>query len=447
MDTPELKGFAKFQASLKETFGFNRAVTISLMVLTVLIIAFAVFWFTFSAPPTTITIASGPADSVFQTNAERYRKFLASNGITLTILPTQGSMENLSLLKTHSNDVDVAFFQGGLPRGMNAAGIESLGSLYSEPLMLYYKSRQPISLMSELDGKRIAVGAVGSGTRRLALQLLGMNGISTNSNANLLPLDGDEAAAALIDGGIAAAFMMGDSATFGTMRKLQRTGSIRIYDYKQAEAYIRRIQYLTKLSLPMGSIDLGKNIPERDITLIGATVQLIARSSLHPAVSDLLLEAAQDIHGRPSMYRKRGEFPSPMSNDIPLSQDALRFYKSGKGFFYRILPFWLATLVSQLIVVVIPAVVVLIPAFQVIPALYTFSVNVSIGRWYRALLTLEQDHLDGKEASPEQYIKRLDRIEHGINRGKVPIAFAGEFYILRQHCALVRERLKGADVR
>ncbi|MEK6796279.1 MAG: TAXI family TRAP transporter solute-binding subunit [Spirochaetota bacterium] len=440
------KGFAKLQATLKETFGFNRGVTISIIILSSLVIAFAVFWFIYSAPPSSITMSSGPADSVFQTNAERYRKLLASNGITLHILPSQGSLENLMRLKTRSNEVDVAFFQGGLPRGMNANGIESLGSLYSEPLMLYYIGRKKITLLSELDGKRIAVGAEGSAVRRLAVTLLGLCGIETNRNELLVDLDGEDAADALVKKKIHAVFMMGESAAFGTMRKLQRSPDIHIYSYAQADAYIRRIQYLTKLTLPMGSIDFEKNIPENDITLVGATVQLIARRDLHPAVSDLLLEAAHDIHSRPSMYRKRGEFPTPVSNDIPVSDEAMRFYKSGKGFFYRVLPFWLATLVSQLIVVVIPAAVVLIPAFQVIPALYTFSVNVRIGRWYRALLTLEQDHLENRERSPSDYLVRLDRIEHGINRSKIPISFAGQFYILRQHCALVRDRIAAESV-
>ncbi|MBI4978178.1 MAG: ABC transporter substrate-binding protein [Spirochaetes bacterium] len=442
MKQEKLSGIVRIQKFFKETFGLSPIVTALILILFAAVIAFSIVWFIISAPPSTVVMTSGPDGSVFQTNAERYKKLLAANGVKLVVLPSHGSRENLARLMSKKSSASVGFMQGGLPRGTKATNIVSLGTLYSEPLMLYYRGKEEKKLLSDFKGSRIAVGLEGSGTRALALSILGLNGITTNSNALLLDTDGEDAAQALISGDIDAVFMMGDSASYQTMRKLQRTAGIQIFNYTQADAYIRRMQSLTKLTLPMGSIDFGRNVPPHDITLIGTTVELVARDKLHSAICDILLEAAQEIHGRPGTYRKRGEFPSPLTNDLQLSENAARFYKSGKSFFYRHFPYWLATLISQLIVVVIPVIVLLIPGIQAIPAIYSLVIDLSIGRLYRALLTLEQEVIENPNLAKDASVtSRLEKIEEKIKGSRVPVGFAGQFYILRQHIEMVRTRI------
>ena len=117
---------------------------------------------------------------------------------------------------------------------------------------------------------------------------------------------------------------MGDSASIDIIRKLMRAPGVRILSFMQADGYTRRIPYLNKMVLPEGSIDFGKNIPRHEVLLVGPTVELIARSDLHPALSDLLLEAAREVHGRAGLFKRQGEFPAPLEHEFPISPEAIR---------------------------------------------------------------------------------------------------------------------------
>ncbi len=147
-------------------------------------------------------------------------------------------------------------------------------------------------------------------------------------------------------------------------------------------------------------MDFGKNIPAQDVTLVCPTVELIARDNLHPALSDLLLAAAIEIHGRAALFQNRGDFPAALENEFKISDDAKRFYKSGKSFFYRYLPFWLASLINRILVVFVPLIIILIPGLKSIPALFRWRMSLRINRWYRLLLLVEQDAMT--QHSPEK---------------------------------------------
>lgn len=412
----------------------------------ILLLSIAGIWvairFVRPAPPSSITITSGPDGSVFRNTAEKYRSILASNGITVQILPSKGSLENLQRLNDPSFHVDIGFVQGGIATGIKVERLVSLGSLFYEPLAIFYRSADPVDRLSQFSGKRLAIGAEGSGTRALALTLLKANGIESGGRTALLDLSGEDAARALIAHKIDAVFLTGDSATPPLMRKLLQTPGIRVFNFVQAEAYTRRFRYLTRLELPMGTLDLGKNSPEGTLYLIAPTVELVARENLHPAISDLLIEAAREIHGSATLLQHAGEFPAPLEHEFRISNDAARYYKSGKRFLYRALPFWLASLADRAFVVLVPIVVLLLPGLRLVPSLYQWRVRARIYRWYGALIRLEREGLmNSTPEQPEQMLKQLDEIEKGVNNMKVPVAFADQFYVLREHIRFVRERL------
>ena len=281
-----------------------------------------------------------------------------------------------------------------------------------------------------------------TGTQVLSLELLALNGIKPGGATELLEMDDEEAAKALLEGKIDAAFMMSDSTSSKTMREFRFKQDIRLFDFTQADAYARRITHLNKIVLPKGSFDFGKNIPDHDVSLVSPTVELIARADLHPALSDLLLEAATEVHSRQNLTQKRGEFPAMLEHEYKISPDAIRFYKSGKSFLYKYLPFWLASLVNRILVVFVPMLLILIPGLKSIPALYRWRMRLRLLRWYRALLILEEDLV--AQITPEkrtELVKRLNEIEETVNNLKVPASFADQFYALRSHVAIVRERL------
>jgi hypothetical protein len=342
--------------------------------------------------------------------------------------------------------VDVAFVQGGLA-GLGKAGeLISLGSVSYVPVLLFYRAPSPITRLSQLDGKRIAIGREGSGTRVLAETLLKANGIVAGGKTKLLDVEGKEAEQALLARQADAAFLMGDSATSASMRELLHAPGVQLFDFVQGDAYVRRFRYLTKIELPPGSLDLGKNSPERPMTMVAPTVELLARPDLHPALSDMLIEAAREVHSRSGLLQKAGEFPAPLEHEYPISDDAQRYYKSGKTFAYKHLPFWLASLVDRIFVVLVPLAVLLIPGLKLVPLAYRWRINQRIYRRYAELMTLERAAF--QKTTPEQradLLRRLDEIEGRIISLKLPGSFAEQVYILRQHLTFVRNRIAQAE--
>jgi TRAP-type uncharacterized transport system substrate-binding protein len=416
------------------------AAVLPLLLITLLAV-WAGFKFIRPAPPDTIIITGGAKGSSFANAAEKYRAILERNGVKLQILESEGSLDNLRRLRDPAFKVDVGFVQGGLVVDGDAGDLVSLGSLFYVPLVVFYRGEQPIERLSEFKGKRLAIGREGSGTHFLNVLLLRANGVD-KTTSTLLDLSGADAAQALLERKIDAALLMGDAATPEIMRKLVHTRGIHMMDFKQADAYSRRFRYLSKLELPMGSIDFAKNMPEQTMTLIAPTVELVARPDLHPALSDLLVEAARETHARATLLQRAGEFPAPLEHEYPISGDAARYYKSGKGFWYRYLPFWLASLVDRTMVVLVPIVVVLIPAIKLVPALYRWRIRTRIYKRYGELMALEREMLN--QTTPEQRTelgKRLDEIEKRVNGSKMPLPFADQFYVLREHINFVRRRL------
>ncbi len=395
------------------------------------------------APPSTITISTGSENSSFWKIAEKYRTILARNGIKLKIVSSEGSLDNLKKLSDPHSGIDVGFVQGGVAGDLPIDGLVSLGSISYVPVSVFYRGHERLDRLSELRGKRVAIGVPGSGSRVLALTLLKANEIELGGSTELLDMGGDEAAQALTDGSIDAAFLMGDSASPPTMVKLLHTPGISLLDFSQAGAYARRFSYLNELKIPRGLFDLGKNIPSRDIRLIAPTAELIARDDLHPALSDMLIDAAKEVHSGANVLQHAGEFPAPLAHEFPISEDATRYYKSGKSFFYRSgLPFWLASLVDRTLVVLLPIILLLIPGFKLVPLLYGWRIKSRIYRWYGALITLERAVATHTEEEQADLLQRLDRIEEGVNRMKMPLAFADQFYVLREHIGFVRTRLQ-----
>ncbi|HEY6910486.1 MAG TPA: TAXI family TRAP transporter solute-binding subunit [Myxococcales bacterium] len=420
----------------------DAAVTVGPFVVLVVAAFWVAFHYVRPAPPRTIVMTAGTEGSSFQISAERYREILARQGVTLKIIPSQGSLENLKRLSDPKFKVDIGFVQGGLSSYGDPSRLMSLGSVFYVPVLIFYKAPRPIRLLSELQGKRIAIGREGSGARVLAEALLKANEIEAGGPTKLLDLEGAAAQAALLKGQADAIFAMGDSATRETMRSLLHTSGIRLFDFDQADGYVRRFRYLTKIELPPGSIDLGKNTPASTLELVAPTAELIARTDLHPALSDVLIEAAREVHGRATLLQKAGEFPAPLEHEYRLSDDAVRYYKSGKTFAYKHLPFWIASLVDRALVLLVPIAVLLIPGFRIVPLLYRWRINARIYRRYGELMALERVAFGQTTAQQRaDLLRRLDEIERRVITVKLPASVAEQVYVLRQHLQFVRSRI------
>ena len=434
----------KLVTALIETFGFSPMVASIIALGIAALLGAAVLWIILSAPPRTLTISSGPPGSSFERYALRYKEKLAVHGVTLNIVPSGGSIDNLQRLQDPASHVDIALVQGGLVGDKPPPDLVSLGSVAYQPIFVFVHESAHIGRLSDLAGKRIGIGSVGSGVHILAGKLLEANRVDGAPAFVFVEKATEDAAKEFQAGTLDAVFLMGDSAPTSALQALLRAPGVQLLSFTQADAYARRMSFLNKIVLPAGSFGFGLNLPPRDVTLLGPTVEIVAREDLNSAVSDLLLSVLQESHGKSSLFSKPGEFPSPLEHEFPISRDALRFYKAGKHFTYELIKsFWLASLVNRLAVAIVPMLLIMIPAMRFLPVAYRWSVQIRIYRCYRPLLRLERDANSPQVPTHnEDLLRRLDAIEHEVNMLRVPASFAGQYYELRNHVAYVRNRLK-----
>ncbi|HET9764629.1 MAG TPA: TAXI family TRAP transporter solute-binding subunit [Casimicrobiaceae bacterium] len=399
-----------------------------------------------TVPPHRIVLASGPDFGVYHEYAKRYKSLLAREGVKVEERMTNGAADNLRLLLDPESGVDVAFIQGGVADSAAADGLVMLSSLYYEPLWIFYTGQRTLSQVTDLRGKRIAAGLRGSGTRALADQVLAVNGLSApdgaaGTSASALELGGKEALAALETGQADAALFVGGAQT-PIIQQALRDPAIKLMSLSDVEVYPRRFPYISQLSLPRGTIDLALDIPDHSVAMIGTRAMLVARADFHPALINLLVDAARVIHGRQGYFEGAGEFPSTEPMDVPVSPYADEHKKFGANFLYRYLPFWLAALAERAIILLVPLAVVLVPLLKLLPDFLRWRVRSRVYRWYGELALLEGD-VNTRTAAPpvEEWLGDLDRIERAVEELKIPPKFASEAYTLREHVRLVRARV------
>lgn len=393
-------------------------------------------------PPNFLVMSTGAPGGAYEAFAARYKPYLAAQGIELRERPSAGAVENLRRLLDPKEDVDVGLLQGGIGAGVDAEGLVSLGSFYHEPLWVFYRGGETIDQLVRLKGKRLAVGGEGSGTRRLALDLLEASGVpQTDPATKFLPFGGLEAVQALAQGKVDAVFLVGPAQSGAVWTALYTPG-VRLMSLVHADAYSRRFPFLARLVLPRGGIDLQRDIPAADVELVAPMATIVARDSTHPALIDLLLQAAVQTHGGPGLFQRPGEFPNARAVDFPLSKEADRFYKSGTRLFQRYMPFWLATLIERTLVLLIPLVAIVLPVMRFAPALYGWRARSRVYKWYGQLKFLERELDEDPDARTRaDWLAELERIEERVHRVATPLAFANLLYTLREHIALVEAKV------
>jgi TRAP-type uncharacterized transport system substrate-binding protein len=407
-------------------------------------------------PPRHVVLATGPAGSAYETFGKRYAAELKRYGIRVTLQPSSGSRENLKLLHDVKSRVDLAFVQGGsseaaqkLDEKDGEVELVSLGSLFYEPVWLFYRSEKAKSLnreatlkqLAQIRGWRVNVGARGSGSPGLAAKLLAAN-LMEREEIQRGNLEETPAVQGLL-GGELDAMLLVSAPESQIVQMLLQTPGVKLFEFTQAEAYARRYPFISPVLLPRGVADLARDVPPRDEPLIATTTSLVAREGTHPALIQLFVQAAARIHGDAGWIARAGQFPTPERTEFPLAGEAERFYKNGPPFLQRYLPFWLANLIDRMWVALFSIVVVLVPLSRILPPLYQFRVRSRIFRWYRHLRGIEDRHAQDKVPAKE-LLAELDKLDARASRIIVPLAYTDELYALRQHIDLVRERLRTA---
>ena len=411
-----------------------------------ILVAGLVFTYQFvsPAPPRQIVMATGEAGGAYHQFGERFAAVLAREGIDVELRATAGSAENLELLLGDSG-VDLAFVQGGVADAAAREQLVTLGTMYLEPLWLMVRTDAPIEGFQNIAGVRAAIGPEGSGTRALVKRLLTASGLDIGE-ATFLDLPTADLARAFADNALDAAFVIGAPES-ATMNELIQSPDLRLQDISRADAFTRRYSYLSKVVLPRGVLDLKRDKPEADTQTIAVGAMLVTTGDFHPALTDLLLVAAAEIHGRHSVLADAGEFPTPRFTDLPLSEAAERHYRYGPPFLMRYLPFWAATLVDRIWIMLLPLIGLSLPLVKLVPPAYRWQIRRRLLRRYAEL-----DDIDPRQNPVRTNVDRterlasLDRIEADPALDTMPRTYTDDVYKLRRDIDLVRRRLLAAVV-
>jgi TRAP-type uncharacterized transport system substrate-binding protein len=388
------------------------------------------------APPRHLVLASGLEDGLLHQYAQRYIEILARAGITVEERLTNGPGDNLRLLQDPHSGVDIGFTQGGIAKFPEADDVVMLASLYYAPMWIFYRSADTLNHVSELRYKRVAIGVKGSGARSFAEPVLAINDLT--AGVSTVAMSNGAALHALQAGEIDAAIFV-DGAQNKAVWAALHDPNLRLMSYGHADAYHRLLPFIVKLPLPPGVIDVAHNIPPKEVTLIGTKAMLAARDGLHPALVDLLLDAAREIHGGQGLFEEAGEFPETTKVDLRVSTEADRHKHFGPSLLHQYLPFWIATIAERAIIILLPIAAVLFPLFNYLPQFLRWRVRSRVYRWYGELALLERDVATRTGTLPvEKWLADLDRIERAVAQIHTPAGFASEAYTLREHIGLVR---------
>lgn len=419
------------------------------LVLAVALLVLAYAWLD-PNPPKRVTLATGPAQSAYAEFGKRYAEILAKDGITVVLLPSQGSADNLQLLR--DGKADLGFVQGGTSeaRPEDDTHLESLGSLFVEPVWLFYRKDAllkaigaPASLdsLTQLQGLRVNIGTVGSGIPNLMEKLLSSNKIDLSS-LKVSALEQTPATVAFLEGKLDAIVFASAPESLMVQMLLQTPG-VGLMDFPQSEAYSRRFAFLSPVVLPRGVVDLAANIPPQDVRLVAPTTALIDRKETHPALLQLFVQAGKQIHGGAGWFRRARDYPNLANNELPIAAEAERSINNDTPFLQRYLPFWVANLVERMWLVMGIILAIMLPLSRIVPPLYAFRVRSRIFRGYAQLRDIEariENTGDGVKSGV--LLNELNSLERRAEKITVPLSYTNELYALRANIQLVRRKLQ-----
>ena len=418
-------------------------------VLAIVLLALA-YWWLDPNPPKRVTLATGPAQSAYEEFGKRYAKILAQDGIEVVLLPSQGSADNFQLLR--DGKADLGFVQGGTSEiePADEANLESLGSLFVEPVWLFYKidalpklagSATALNSLTQLQGMRVNVGTAGSGIPSLMNKLLASNNIDVSS-LKAFQLGQTAATVDFLEGRLDALVFASAPESLMVQMLLQTPG-VGLMDFPQSEAYSRRFAFLSPALLPRGVVDLAANIPPVDVRLVAPTTALVNRKETHPALLQLFVQAGKQIHSGAGWFRRARDYPTLANNELPIAAEAERSLRNDKPFLQRYLPFWVANLVERMWLVMGIILAILLPLSRVIPPLYAFRVRSRIFRWYAQLRDIE-NRIEHKadEKNSQTLLDELNSLEQRAEKIAVPLSYTDELYALRGNIGLVRRKLQ-----
>lgn len=400
----------------------------------------ALFLYWGPVPSKKIVIATGSPSGLYYQLGKRFQKALAKEGIELEVRQTAGTAENLELLNDPNSDVNLAFAQGGVAGdAANFPNINALAGMYYEPLWIVYRPdafNKKIDHFTDLDGHKVSIGNVGSGTLSLTSDIFKLNQVDI-TQPGFKKYSTDEAYKKLGENELDA-IMIVAAAEAPLMEKIFKDKRFKLMNLEHVKAYPPRMPFLKDIVIERGVLNIVNRQPEQILSVLAPTAELVAKKNLHPAFVAIMLDASYEILQANSILQTQKEFPSSAHLDFELNEDAARYMSEGPSFLHRNLPFWVAVWVDRLIKISIPLAAILFPLFNIIPALYSYRIRLMFAEMYEELRKIEADAAKNKDLDTLR--NRFEQIETKAKQMKVPRFSSKDLYDLRSHIDYVKER-------
>jgi len=389
----------------------------------------------------TIVITTGADKGIYRGFADRYAPILKRDGITLDIRSSSGSIENYRRLKNPDSEYEVGFIQSGTTSPKETDHLQTIAAVSYEPIWVFYRGDTTINRLVQLRGKRVAIGVPGSGLLNVSQVLLAYSGISRD-NTTLLEMDAVKAYQDLENGQLDAAFFIGRPDA--SMQQTLLNSDLKLMSFAQADALVQKFPSLSKIIFPRASTSIVNDLPQADVTLLAATALLVSKDTLHPALAYLLLEAAKTVHGGEDYFTPLGAFPNLNSEEFPISDESTRYFKSGRPFLQRYLPFWLASFIERRLLILLPFMALLLGLLQALPRMAEARIKNRLVVWYREIKSLEDEIWRNAQPTPDQIAKWRDEIENidaHASQIRIPHRYFQDVYALKLAIGIVRDRI------
>jgi TRAP transporter TAXI family solute receptor len=389
----------------------------------------------------TIVMTSGADNGIYRGFADRYAPILKRAGIKLDIRSSSGSVENYERLRDPNSAYEVGFIQSGTTSPKDTDGLQTIAAVSYEPIWVFYRGDTTVDRLAQLRGKKISIGVPGSGLLNVAQVLLGYSGV-TSQNSTLLQLDAPAAYQGLESGQIDAAFFIGRPDA--EMQKTLLSSNLKLMSFAQADALVQKFPSLSKIVLPRASASVEADLPRNDVTLLAATALLVSKDTMYPALVYLLLEAAHTVHGGEDYFTPLGTFPNLNTEEFPISDESVRYFKSGQPFLYRYLPFWLASVIERRLLILVPFAALLFGLLQALPRMLEARMKKRLVVWYREIKALEDEVWNSSaptHAQIAQWRDEIESIDANASRIRIPYRYFQDVYALKQAIGVVRDRI------
>lgn len=412
--------------------------------LLVFALAIVVAWNLLPPPlPKVVRLGTGPTGGNYYRFGQGLRKEAAAHHVDLELVTSAGSMENIRALL--AGEIDVGIVQSGNLTDAQQAQLESVAAVFYELVLVVQRADWDGD--HTIEGRRIAIGAPGSGEHALVHEVLADRGVREGvpPGTQFVEIGEDRAVEALrasrVDLGIFVT-----SIDDPWVRTLFVDPDLRVIPFKQAEAFTRHYRYFRRVVIPAGLIDLRSQSPPQEIEVLATTASLVVRPEIHHALIPLLIESAREQLYQGSLLAKPEEFPSAHWVEAPLADEAFQYYEKGPPFFYRWLPFRWAFAATRLTVLLIPLLTLLYPLYRWAQPSYRWVFRRRVYRWYSVLRRVEEE-MDASEeaASLAQIRKELIRVGDEIRATHVPAPYGASLFALRGHHRLLLDRLTGLE--